>query len=215
MSKSDAPMWEWRTHTEPLELREGDKGQVFTGYAFRYGAISENLGGFVERIAQGSASKTIQEQDLRALFNHSPDNLLGRMGAGTLRVTDDEQGLRYFVDKPDTTLGRDLASLISRRDIYGSSFTFLPVGRDGVKWTKTPSGFPLREIRQMKMRDVGPVTFPAYSAADVSLRSLAEFRSLPFEEVIAAAADERLSELLEHDAEQKPSETHFRRRRYY
>lgn len=215
MSKSDAPMWEWRTHTGPLELREGDKGQVFTGYAFRYGAISENFGGFVERIAQGSASKTIQEQDLRALFNHSPDNLLGRMGAGTLRVIDDEQGLRYFVDKPDTTLGRDLASLISRRDIYGSSFTFLPVGRDGVKWTRTPSGFPLREIRQMKMRDVGPVTFPAYSTADVSLRSLAEFRSLPFEEVIAAAADERLGELLEHDAEQKPSETHFRRRRYY
>jgi uncharacterized protein len=212
--KSEAPSWEWRTTTEPLELREGDKGQVFTGYAFRYMALSENLGGFVERIAPGSATKTIQEQDLRALFNHDPNNLLGRMGAGTLRVQDEDEGARYFVDKPDTTLGRDLATLVKRGDIYGSSFTFQVVGSSGVKWSKTAQGFPLREVRQMRMRDLGPVTFPAYSAATVSLRSLAEMRSLPIEEVVAAAADERLAELLDHNAERKPSETHSRKRYY-
>lgn len=211
--------WEWRTTVEPLELREGERGEVFAGYAFRYGALSENLGGFVERIAPGSASKTLREQDLRALFNHSPDHLLGRMGAGTLRVNDTPEGLRYFVDKPNTSLGRDLATLIARGDIYGSSFTFMTVGANGVQWMRSDKGFPLREVREMKMRDVGPVTFPAYSASDVALRSLAEFRSLPFEEVVAAAADERLAELLDPNGDhvEEPRETHSKivHRRYF
>lgn len=211
--------WEWRTTVAPLELREGDRGEVFAGYAFRYGALSENLGGFVERVAPGAASKTVREQDLRALFNHDPNNLLGRMGAGTLRINDTPEGLRYFIDKPQTYLGRDLATLIARGDVYGSSFTFMTVGTDSTKWMKSDTGFPLREIRQMKMRDVGPVTFPAYSAADVALRSLAEFRSLPFEEIIAAAADERLAELLELNGEhrEEPRETHSKivHRRYF
>src|SRR5215216_1773349 len=136
MANKDQSAWEWRTHSEPLELRQGDSGNVFTGYAFRYDEISENMGGFVERVAPGAASKTIQEQDLRALFNHDPNNLLGRMGAGTLRMTDEDGvGMRYFVDQPNTTLGRDLSTLIARGDIYGSSFTFLTVGKDGDKWS--------------------------------------------------------------------------------
>jgi HK97 family phage prohead protease len=211
VDRSRTGLWEWRTTVEPLELRDGERGDVFAGYAFRYGAISENLGGFVERIAQGAATKTLKETDLRGLFNHDPNNLLGRMGSGTLRVNDASEGLRYFIDKPDTSLGRDLATLVARGDIYGSSFTFKPEGAKGAHWGRSETGFPLREIRQMKMRDVGPVTFPAYSASDVALRSLAEFRSLPFEEIIAAAADERLGELLEDHGEsliEPPSDTH-------
>jgi hypothetical protein len=181
-----------------VELRDSPNGgRMFVGYAYRFGVESENLGGFVERIRQGAGVKTIQETDLRGLYNHAPDNLLGRMGAGTLRMAEDHVGGGYQIDQPDTSLGRDLAVLVARGDVYGSSFTFKAVGgARGVSWTRTERGFPLREIREMKMRDVGPVVFPAYPSSDVALRSLAEMRSLPFEEVIAAAADERLGELL-------------------
>jgi Escherichia/Staphylococcus phage prohead protease len=219
--RSNESEWEWRTTPEPLELRDSPNGgHMFVGYAWRYGVLSQNMGGFVERLREGSGTKTIQEQDLRALFNHNPDHLLGRKGAGTLRIHDDGRGGRYEIDQPDTTLGRDLAALVARGDIYGSSFTFKVVGGGrGVSWTKTDTGFPLREVRQFQSRDVGPVTFPAYSEAGVALRSFAEFRSLPFEEVVAAAADERLAELLGEDPSEDgiilPADSHRRIRRYY
>lgn len=206
--------WENRVTAGKVELRDSPTGgKMFVGYAFRYGVESESLGGFVERIRRGAEDKTIREQDLRALFNHAPDNLLGRMGAGTLRLASDGVGLGYQIDQPDTSLGRDLAVLTARGDVYGSSFTFLPVGAKGVAWMRTERGYPLREIREMRMRDVGPVTFPAYPTSDVALRSLAEARSLPFEDVIAAAADERLGELL-GDPE-RPPVTVARVKRYW
>lgn len=213
--------WEWRLVPEPLELRASPTGgRMAVGYAFRYGAESQNLGGFVETIMPGAATRTIQQDDLRALFNHDPSRLLGRMGAGTLRVTDDNVGLAYQIDLPETSIGRDLSALIARGDIDGSSFTFIPTGARSVSWARTQRGFPLRQIRSMKMRDLGPVTFPAYPDAEVALRSLAlssiaeqrdlalsslaEQRGLPLEEVIAAAADERLGELLGDDDPERP-----------
>lgn len=208
--------WEWRTTPEKLELRDSPNGgKMFVGYAFRYGVLSQNLGGFVERIAPGAGNRSMQEQDLRALFNHDPNQLLGRMGAGTLRVQDDGTGGAYQIDQPDTSLGRDLGVLVARGDIYGSSFTFKAVGSKGVSWSKTDNGFPMRTINAMMMRDVGPVTFPAYSSSDVALRSLAEARSLPFEEIIAAAADERLAELLDPNADTRQRETHRKIRVIY
>lgn len=213
-----AESWEVRVTAGKVELRDSPSGgRMFVGYAFRYGVESENLGGFVERVRPGAAAKTVREQDLRALYNHAPDNLLGRMGAGTLRMADDGTGMGYQIDAPETSLGKDLAVLVARGDIYGSSFTFLPVGgQRGVAWSRTERGFPLREIVQMRMRDVGPVTFPAYPVGtDVALRSLAEARSLPFEEVIAAAADERLGELLGDPNEPRPPRVPHRIRRYW
>jgi len=210
--------WEMRVTAGQVELRDSPSGgKMFVGYAYRFGVESANLGGFVERIRPGAGAKTIREQDLRGLFNHSPDNLLGRMGAGTLRVAEDQMGGGYQIDQPDTSLGRDLAVLVARGDVYGSSFTFQAVGgQRGVNWSRTERGFPLREIVQMKMRDVGPVTFPAYPSSDVALRSLAEMRSLPFEEVIAAAADERLAELLGDPEEPvKPAAMLVKVKRYW
>src|SRR6266511_2390603 len=117
--------WEWRTTPEPLELRDSPSGgHMFVGYAWRYNTLSQNMGGFVERLREGAGSKTVQEQDLRALFNHDPNNLLGRKGAGTLRIRDDRIGARYEIDQPDTSLGRDLGVLVALGDIFGSSFTF-------------------------------------------------------------------------------------------
>src|SRR6266567_3300102 len=133
-----AEAWEMRVAAGRVELRDSPSGgKMFVGYAFRYGVESENLGGFVERVRPGAATKTVREQDLRGLFNHAPDNLLGRMGAGTLRMGDDGTGMGYQIDRPDTSLGRDLGVLVARGDVYGSSFTFQTVGARGVSWSRT------------------------------------------------------------------------------
>jgi uncharacterized protein len=190
---------ELRTHLEKVELRTSPSGgQMLTGYGIRYNKLSKNMNGFVERARPGVVAKTLQEQDIVSLFNHDPNNLLGRKGAYTARFIDEPSiGVRYEVDLPDTQLGRDVAVLAARGDIPGSSHGFMVVGRQGASFVgRSESGLPIRELREIKLRDMGPVTFPAYEGTDVVLRSLAEERSMPYEQLAEAAFENRLADLL-------------------
>jgi HK97 family phage prohead protease len=184
---------ERRTTTATVELRaEGDK-RTAVGHAAVFGKLSQNLGGFVERVAPGAFTKTIEEQDVRALFNHHEDHVLGRLGAGTLRMVEDDDGLSYEVDLPDTTIGRDVATLLARGDVSGSSFGFRVIEDE---WGETEQGFPLRTLKQVSLRDVGPVTFPAYTDSKAALRSLAEKRSYDIDVLVAAAEAGELGALI-------------------
>lgn len=180
---------ERRNFVDTIELRgEGDR-QVAAGHAAVFGKLSQNLGGFVERVAPGAFSKTLVEQDVRALYNHDDKLVLGRLSSGTLRMVEDGDGLSYEVDLPNTTTGRDVAELLRRGDVTGSSFGFRVLDDE---WGETETGFPLRTLRAVSLHDVGPVTFPAYMDATASLRSLAlrslaESRSLDLSTVVAAA----------------------------
>lgn len=186
-------MDELRTHTEKVELRDGEHGPVAFGYAARFDTLSQNLGGFVERVAPATFTKTIQEADVRALFNHDSNFVLGRNRSNTLRMTEDEDGLAYEIDLPDTTTGRDVRELLERGDVTGSSFGFRTIDDE---WGETEDGFPLRTLKAVALRDVGPVTFPAYTAAEAGLRSLAESRHLDLNEVLEAAKANELGDLL-------------------
>lgn len=193
-------MDELRTHTEPVELRDGETGPVAFGYAARFDTLSQNLGGFVERIQPGTFAKTIVEADVRGLFNHDANFVLGRNRSNTLRLTEDGAGLAYEIDLPDTTAGRDVRQLLERGDVTGSSFGFRTITDE---WGETEDGFPLRTLQAVALRDVGPVTFPAYTAAEAGLRSLAESRHLDLNEVLEAAEANQLGELL-RDLSQTP-----------
>ena len=184
---------ERRTTTATVELRaEGGKRTAF-GHAAVFGKLSQNLGGFVERVAPGAFTKTIEEQDVRALFNHHEDHVLGRANAGTLRMVEDDDGLSYEIDLPDTTIGRDVATLLARGDVSGSSFGFRVIDEE---WGETEQGFPLRTLKQVSLRDVGPVTFPAYTDSKAALRSLAEKRSYDIDVLVAAAEAGELGALI-------------------
>ena len=164
---------EFRTTTEDVELRSnGDGGRTLVAYAAVFGAESRDLGGFTEEVRAGAFTKTLAEADVRAVVNHDPSQLLGRNRAGTLRMMEDSYGLRYEVDLPDTTHGRDLATSVERGDITGSSFKFAAVRQD---WDRTEGrDLPLRSLVEVRLADVGPVTFPAYEATEgqLALRSL-------------------------------------------
>jgi HK97 family phage prohead protease len=200
--------YERRTTTgEGVEVRElEDGGMTAIGYASIFESTSQNLGGFVERVAPGAFKKTLQEADVRALFNHDQNQILGRVTAGTLRLQEDTKGLRYEIDLPNTQLGRDLAELLRRGDINGSSFGFRTIEDD---WGETRDGYPLRTLRSVQLIDVSPVTFPAYLAAEASLRTLAEARNLDLDDLIEASENNTIKELLEDkESDQEPSETH-------
>jgi HK97 family phage prohead protease len=184
---------ERRTLVEPVEFRKSGDKLTAQGYAYVFGKRSQNLGGFVEEVAAGFGKKSLQEQDVRALFNHDPSHLLGRLGAGTLRMEEDGTGGAYEIDLPNTSTGRDVAELLERGDLIGSSFGFRTIEDE---WGETDQGFPLRTLKQGSLRDVGPVTFPAYTDSSSALRSLAEQRSLDIDVLIAAAEAGELGALL-------------------
>lgn len=127
---------------------------------------------YVERIEQGAFDSALEEShDARALFNHDKNFVLGRVGAGTVRLSVDEIGLRYTIDVPDTQLGRDVVTSIERGDITGSSFAF-SVRNDGANVERQKEAKTwVRTLNDLDLFDVGPVTYPAYTATTTGLRS--------------------------------------------
>lgn len=158
-----------RRFEKGIELREEGGKRMIRGYAARFNSPSQDLGGFIEKIDPGAFAKAIDRDDVRALFNHDSNLILGRNKAGTLTLREDESGLYCEIDPPDTTAGRDLVESIRRGDIDGMSFAFSPVDDS---WGKMDDGTPLRTLREVALYDVSPVTYPAYRSTSVGVRSM-------------------------------------------
>ena len=195
-------MREQRLFDSTLEVRDNGSGvKTLTGYAAVFNRYSSNLGGFVEQIAPGAFTQTLTQADIRHLLNHDANMVLGRSRSGTLRLSEDTTGLRYEVDLPDTTAARDLAALVDRGDITGSSFAFRVVGDDGDDWSLTEDEFPLRTVRQAALYDTSTVTYPAYPSTQegdvkAAVRSLARELDRPVDELVAAAKANELRSLM-------------------
>ncbi len=160
-----------------IEKREDGEEPRIVGYAAKFNTRSNNLGGFVEVIAPG-AFDDVLDDDVRALFNHDRNFVLGRTKAGTLTLTVDEVGLRYEITPPDTQTVRDMViEPMGRGDVSQSSFAFrLP--SDGYRWDEGEDGVYIRTItRVSKLLDVSPVTYPAYNDTEASTRTLEEARA--------------------------------------
>lgn len=123
----------------------------------------------VERVAPTAFAAALQRRDdTRALFNHDASLILGRTDAGTMRLSVDDNGLRYEIDPPDSDIGRRVMEAIQRGDVSGSSFSFIV---DKQSWETLPDGQEVRTIESVQLLDVGPVTFPAYEATSAIMRS--------------------------------------------
>lgn len=120
----------------------------------------------VERVVPGAFDEALaRPDDVRGLFNHNADNLLGRSAAGTLKLKVDRIGLRYEIVADDTSVARDVLAHLRRGDVTGSSFAFRV---DEERWSESKEGSGLlvvREILSVTLYDVGPVTYPAYTGA--------------------------------------------------
>lgn len=154
-----------------------DKSLHLVGHAALFNRLSADIGGFRELIMPGAFADVLKTSDARALFNHDPNFVLGRQSTKTLRLAEDERGLSFEIDLPDTQTVRDLVvTPIERGDISGMSFGFR-AAQDGQKWERK-EGRMLRTITRFKdLFDVGPVTFPVYQQTDIALRSLQAFEA--------------------------------------
>ncbi len=133
---------------------------------------------FRERILPGAFDEVLRTNpDVVAVFNHDNNVVLGRSSSGTLSLASDGIGLRYEVLlNPETQIGRDVAAMVARRDVRGSSFAFTVGNEDVIK----DGNQRIREVRSIaKLIDVGPVVFPAYPDATVAVRSIEESQDRP------------------------------------
>ena len=197
-----------------VEFRADDEG-IIEGYAEVFDQWSEDLGFFREKIRQGAFAKTIKEADIRALFNHDPNYVLGRNRAATLELSEDDHGLEMRITPPDTSYANDLRESIDRGDIDQASFGFGTV-RDLWDHDAEP---PERELIELRLYDVSVVTYPAYPQTSVSARTLGamfvarvqdtgnfdEVRLMmdQFEEILAASTPGQGSHLDDDQADQE------------
>lgn len=158
-----------------IETRDDGK-RTIRGHAAVFNQLSEDLGGFREQISPGAFADAIKTDDVRALFNHNPDYVLGRNLAGTLKMSEDARGLAIEIDPPDTQVARDLVVSMERGDITQMSFGF-SVRPNGQNWGKDDEGKVVRTLTKLRLFDVSPVTYPAYPQTDVAVRSLTEWKS--------------------------------------
>jgi uncharacterized protein len=162
---------EQRTNTVEFELRqvEGGDGMTFTGYAAVFNAPSEPLP-FIERIAPGAFKRSLRARnDIKLLWNHDTGSVLGSTRAGTLKLEEDNYGLRVTAVLPETTLGKDVRTLVQRGDVNAMSFGF-SVPANGDTWNAEGTE---RTLRSVRIHEVSIVAFPAYSqtAGTASVRS--------------------------------------------
>ncbi|EMA4784814.1 HK97 family phage prohead protease [Providencia alcalifaciens] len=154
------------------ELGDDNKPTHIIGMGSVFDSRSELMYGFKEIIKPGAFDDVLKD-DVRGLFNHDPNYILGRTAAGTLSLSVSERGLAYDITAPDTQTIRDLVlAPMQRGDINQSSFAFR-VARDGEDWYQDDEGVIIREIHKVsRLFDVSPVTYPAYQDAGAAVRSM-------------------------------------------
>lgn len=189
MSDRETRCYTGEVRAEPHE----DQPTRIVGYGSVFNIRSEPLWGFREIIKPGAFDDVLND-DVRGLFNHDPNFILGRSTSGTLKVSVDERGLQYDIQAPDTQTIRDLVlAPMQRGDINQSSFAFR-VARDGDHWYEDEEGVVIREINKFsRLYDVSPVTYPAYQAADSTVRSMKAWQEARDNGAIANAVNQRMA----------------------
>lgn len=184
-----------------FELRAEGDGRTVAGYAAVFDELSQVLWDqFKEKIDRGAFASSLGG-DIRALWNHNTDLVIGRTKAGTLRLAEDTHGLRVEIDMPESRA--DLVEAIRRGDVDQMSFAF-----DALEdtWDKAADGMMIRTLRKVQLYEVSPVTFPAYTQTSIAMRgnALGDKPAIPAQFRRADTGD---------DAERAQGRTAARRRR--
>lgn len=152
-----------------IELRADEDKKTLAGYAAKFESLSVPLFGFREKIRKGAFADAIKKNNIRALWNHNPDFVLGSTKNGTLQLQEDSKGLRFDLELPDTQAGRDAAVSVSRRDVDGMSFSFEAKKQE---WDEKDEKNVIRTLIEVDVKEISPTAFPAYPATKVVARSV-------------------------------------------
>ncbi len=166
-----------------LEMRADSEGgpKTLHGHFATFNSpteINSWEGCFIERLAPGAFSKTIRENrdNIKVLYDHGYDPQLGNKPLGPIAVLEEDgMGCRYEVPLIDTDYNRNFIIPAAEAGLLGASFRFRVIrdewNEDPGRSAENPDGLPERTIKEVKLYEFGPVTFPAYAAATAGVRS--------------------------------------------
>lgn len=145
-----------------------------SGTAVVWGALSEDLGGFRERIAKGAFTKSLRNNpDVLMYFGHDSNRILGRVSSGTLSLKETDLGLVFTCLLPDSSDGRDVVELASRGDLRSLSFGFsLSDSSNSDTWEQVGDQV-IRTVNEANLWEISAVGQPAYNVGNTfDLRSI-------------------------------------------
>lgn len=191
-----------------VEVRAAEEGkpECIIGHAAVYNNWSEDLGGFKERVLPGAFDKSIGVSDVRALLNHDPNYIFARTTVaadmeGSLSLASQAKGLRIKAMPLCTDTIRDLVMMPMKAGLINQmSFSFAVRGDElwdqpatagtGAVWRspKQAGGLYERDLIDVELFDISPVTFPAYTATDVAARALLAGTGIDFDALTACLA---------------------------
>jgi HK97 family phage prohead protease len=151
----------------PSQIRAGDAAAPsISGMAARYDSLSEDLGGFRERLAPGCFGATLKKgHDIKMLFSHDPSKLLGSTRAGTLALNETQSGLCFRCILPDTPTAREVHTLVKDNLLRECSFGFNCEDEDWSDEDDPESRsrkIPVRRVKRAHLHEISAVAFPAY-----------------------------------------------------
>jgi HK97 family phage prohead protease len=155
----------------------GDDGLTLEGYAAVFNSpaeIVDRAGEYDEVILPGAFKRSINARTPALMFNHGQSPLWHNMPIGKIQeLREDARGLYVKARLSDNWLIAPIRDAIRDGAVEGMSFRFeVPEGKSSESRQK--SGRILRSLHEVKLHELGPVTFPAYEATSVALRSLQE-----------------------------------------
>lgn len=164
-----------------MQCREASDGtRHITGIAVPYGQQTELWRDYYEVFERGSLAESLENDDIRILYNHNDDIVLARKGAGTVTFEDRENGV--FVDmivNESDSQAMDIYARVKRGDIPGWSIGFIPE-KEEPEYRADSS--VLNHIKKARVVEFSVCPFPAYSQTEISARK-AESLSIRKEEI--------------------------------
>lgn len=185
-----------------LRAADGEGGPVMVGHFAVFDQWTEINSGwegnFLERFVKGAFRKTIKDNrdGMRVLFQHGFDPQIGDKPLGPIAdLREEDEGAWYEVPLLDAPYVRHEILPGLEAGLYGASFRFRVLREEIVEEPgasdHNPNGLPERTVKEAKVMEFGPVTFPAYAGASAGVRSITD------ELLLASATPERRRELAE------------------
>lgn len=140
---------------------------IIEGYFALYEQDTELYDGIFEIITKGAFDKTLNN-DVRALWNHNTQYVLGRNKSGTLELKTDDKGLFGVIKLPNTQYAKDIHELVQRGDVDQCSFGFNILNET---LEELASGAFRWRINEIDLHEISVVTFPAYENTSVQARA--------------------------------------------
>jgi hypothetical protein len=156
-----------------LEVRKAADGSMqLAGRAICFDSPSQNLGGFVEIVKHQSVQKSLQRNtDVYMLWQHDSSRPLARVKTGALKLTLTQAGLDFVATLPNSPLGQNAYQAVSDGTVDSVSFGFT-VEPDGDKWLSDAQGNVVRELWDINVTEISPITWAAYLEPHVDTRSV-------------------------------------------